>query len=84
MTGSSDSCKLSFVVLNLRGTFDMRYDIHGDALSMSFPFSVFMAEIYSARISDLYFVGHSAKPVLVGRVLARNVPLGPNFDLRRV
>lgn len=84
VTDSSDCCRFSLVVPNLRGTFDIRYYFYGDALSVVLPICTLAAESFLARISEFSIAEQNAKPVFVGRKLVRSWPSDPSLGLRRV
>lgn len=60
-----------FVVQYLRRTFEIRYEVHENALSMVLPFRTSEEASISARVTLSPVLGQIAKLDFVGKILAR-------------
>lgn len=65
------SKKNSFEVPYLRRTFEVRYEVHGDAFLMVLPLRILEEAGFLTRVTLLPVLGQSANPHLVGKTLDR-------------
>lgn len=81
VTGTRTCSSFSFTELWDRETFEMRYDVHSDAISKGASPQIFFYNIFSSRAFRFPLKGQSEKPVLVSNTSLIRSLSDPSSDL---